>query len=141
MDVRNCKGCGRLFNYLQGPQLCPVCVEELEDKFTQVKKYLEEFPNATIPEVSKDNDVTSKQIEQWIREERLAFAENSPLGIACEKCGALIKSGRYCEKCRGKITNTLRSALKTPPSMNTEKKSISDRDRMRFLDSNNTDKK
>lgn len=136
MDVRNCKSCGRLFNYLQGPPLCPACASKLEDKFGQVKEYLEEFPRATIPEIAKDNDVSIKQIEQWVREERLAFAENSPLGIACEKCGELIKSGRYCDKCRGKIANTLRSALDTPPKKaDFEKKTVSDRDRMRFLDS------
>lgn len=135
MDVKNCRGCGRLFNYLQGPQLCPACVSKMEDKFAKVKEYLEEFPRATIPEIAKDNDVSIKQIEQWVREERLAFAENSPLGIACEKCGELIKSGRYCDKCRGKITNTLRSALDTPKKADFEKKTVSDRDRMRFLDS------
>ena len=94
------------------------------------------FNTDTIPEIAEDNDVSIKQIEQWVREERLAFAENSPLGIACERCGEMIKSGRYCDKCRGKITNTLRSALDTPPKKNDfEKKTISDRDRMRFLDS------
>ncbi len=134
MDVKNCRGCGRLFNYLQGPQLCPACAGKLEDKFSQVKAYLEEFPNATIPEVSKDNDVSTKQIEKWIREERLAFAENSPLGLECEKCGTLIKSGRYCEKCRGKITSTLRSAYSPTPQKKDPRKVISDRDRMRFLD-------
>ena len=50
MDVRNCRGCGRLFNYLQGPHLCPACMQKLEEKFSQVKDYLEDNPHATIPE-------------------------------------------------------------------------------------------
>ena len=53
MDVRNCRGCGRLFNYLQGPHLCPACMQKLEEKFSQVKDYLEDNPHATIPEIAK----------------------------------------------------------------------------------------
>ena len=32
MDVRNCKKCGKLFNYVSGPMICPLCKEELEEK-------------------------------------------------------------------------------------------------------------
>ena len=78
MDVRNCRGCGRLFNYLQGPHLCPACMQKLEEKFSQVKDYLEDNPHATIPEIAKDNDVSTRQIEQWVREERLYFSDDSP---------------------------------------------------------------
>ena len=31
MDVRSCRNCGRLFNYLQGPPICPACRKKLED--------------------------------------------------------------------------------------------------------------
>ena len=85
MDVRNCRGCGRLFNYLQGPHLCPACMQKLEEKFSQVKDYLEDNPHATIPEIAKDNDVSTRQIEQWVREERLYFSDDSPYGIGCER--------------------------------------------------------
>ena len=36
MDVRNCKECGRLFNYIGGQRLCPACKDKLEEKFAQV---------------------------------------------------------------------------------------------------------
>ena len=42
MDVRNCKGCGKLFNYMSGAQLCPECREKLEKKFSSVKDYIGE---------------------------------------------------------------------------------------------------
>ena len=32
MDVRNCKNCGKLFQYV-GKPLCPACNKKLEDKF------------------------------------------------------------------------------------------------------------
>ena len=93
MDVRNCRQCGRLFNYIGGSyrNLCPSCVEALEEKFGEVKEYIEENKTASIGAISEACDVSVKQLEQWIREERLAFADDSPIGIACEVCGDKIK--------------------------------------------------
>ena len=66
MDVRNCRSCGRLFNYLSGPPICQACREKLEDKFQQVKEYLRENPNSSIQVVSDDYEVTVAQIRQWV---------------------------------------------------------------------------
>ena len=54
MDVRNCKKCGKLFNYVSGPMICPLCKEELEEKFQEVKKYVSEHPGCGIPEVTEE---------------------------------------------------------------------------------------
>ena len=89
MDVRNCRQCGRLFNYLSGPQICQACRDALEEKFQQVKEYVRSNPGATIQMVSEDNDVTVQQIRQWIREERLEFAADSPVGIECVQAGSV----------------------------------------------------
>ena len=93
MEIKNCKGCGRLFNYLGGPPLCPACVANLEKKFVEVKAYIRENPAATMQQISDDNDVSTKQLKQWGREERLRFTDDSPIGMECEKCGAMIKTG------------------------------------------------
>ena len=70
MDVKNCRGCGRLFNYIGGGYfLCPACMEALDKKFQVVKKYIQDNPKATMTEISQDNDVSINQIERWIREE------------------------------------------------------------------------
>ena len=132
MNVSNCKSCGRLFNVLVNEKICPACKQALEDDFQQVKKYLEENPNASVEEVSRENDVTVKQIKQWVREERLVFSEGSIEGVECENCGTMIRTGRFCEECKMKMKNNLMSALdkpKTPEIKKTER----DRDRMRFL--------
>ena len=138
MDVRNCRGCGRLFNYLQGPHLCPACMQKLEEKFSQVKDYLEDNPHATIPEIAKDNDVSTRQIEQWIRDERLVIADDSPIGITCERCGASIKSGRFCERCKNKMANNLGSMYgESNAAVEHMEKRLSSADaKMRFLDKN-----
>lgn len=133
MEIRNCKNCKRLFNYLQGPQLCPACLDELEKKFTQVKNYIWDNKNANVDEVATANDVTVKQIKQWIREERLVFSEPTLGGITCENCGTPICSGRFCDSCKSQLGNTLKSALDKPKALEPEKPTR-DKDRMRFLD-------
>lgn len=132
MDVRNCKNCGRLFNSLGNQRLCHACIQAIEDKFQDVKRYLEEHKNASMDEVSRENDVSVKQIKQWIREERLSFSETSVEGIECEKCGKMIRTGRFCELCKKSVTDDLMSMIDKPKSIEPQKSSR-DRDRMRFL--------
>ena len=135
MDVKNCRGCGRLFNYIGGGYYyCPACMEKLEEKFADVKKYIRENPKATIPEISKDNDVSIMQIERWIREERLVFSDDSPIGIECERCGATIKSGRFCPQCKDAIQKGLGSAYREDKPGAAPIKDRRDGARMRFHD-------
>ena len=134
MNVRNCRKCGRIFNYLTGPQICPACKENLEEKFQEVKEYIRKNELATIPEVSEECSVEINQIKQWIREERLTFSENSVVGIECENCGALIKTGRFCERCKADIAKGLLDVTKKEIKIETPKKDSRDSARMRFLD-------
>ena len=114
MEVRNCKGCGRLFNYMGGKPLCPNCIAELEDKFKEVKEYLRENVYCSMQELAEKNDISIQQIKQWVREERLTFTADSPLTIECENCGAPIKTGKYCVNCLAKLQNSLQSVMKKP---------------------------
>ncbi len=133
MDVRNCKQCGRLFNYISGLPICPACKEELEKKFVQVKEYIREHGKAGIQQIAHDNEVDVKLIKQWIREERLIFSKDSPVMIECENCGAPIRSGRFCPQCVGKTPNNLSKGIKHAPEPSISK-DTRDKDRMRFLD-------
>ena len=135
MEVRNCRKCGRIFNYVVGPHICPSCREKIEAKFQEVKEYIRENKGASIPEISEVCGVETSQIPQWIREERLVFADDSPVGINCENCGATIKTGRFCEKCKANMTNMLKSSIAKPKAPRPEtKKDPKDNPRMRFLD-------
>ena len=134
MEVRNCKGCGRLYNYIGGSyrNLCPDCVNKMEDKFTEVKEFIEKNKVATMPQISEACDVRMEQIERWIREERLFFAEDSPIGIDCESCGTTIKSGRYCPACKNKMSNVL-SDLYSDNSRSTRSKTDNESNRTKYL--------
>ena len=112
MNVRNCRVCGKIFNYVMGPAVCPRCKEDSEAKFQEVKQYIQDHRNADIREVSED----------------------SPVQIACEKCGEMIRSGRFCAKCKTDMANGLNNAFrpkKAQPAHPEPKKE--DRSKMRFL--------
>lgn len=87
-------------------------------------------------EISEKCDVSTRQIEQWIREERLSFSDDSPIGIACEVCGATIRTGRYCERCKNDLANRLGSMYGSRYStVDTDKiRERREKARMRFLD-------
>ena len=135
MNVKNCRKCGKIFNYIGGQQICPSCVENLEKKFNEVKDYINDHPDAaSIAIVADACKVDVNQIKQWIREERLTFGENSVMGIECESCGAMIRSGRFCDKCKNDISRGLIDAAglnkKKEPVI---KKDQKDSPKMRFL--------
>ena len=114
MDVKNCRSCRRLFNYIGGQPICPACREELEKKFQEVKKYLIENKNATIPMVVENCDVDENQVRQWVREERLEFSSGIDAGVVCENCGTPISTGRFCDKCKTSMMNDLSSVGRKP---------------------------
>ncbi len=136
MNVRNCRMCGRIFNYIAGQPVCPACKEKLEIKFQEVKHYVQNNKDTSLASVAEACDVEEGQIRQWVREERLVFAEGSALGIECESCGKFIRSGRFCEKCKNEMVNTLTNAVKKPDlGFQQKKPDLKDNPKMRFLDS------
>ena len=130
MEVMNCRGCGRLFNYIGGQQLCPACKDELEKKFMEVKEYIREHPEKNISQVSEDMDVSIRQLKNWVRQERLIFSEESKVMIECEQCGASIRTGRFCEKCKKNMADNLSKLYQADPH---SMKRQHDGDRLRYL--------
>lgn len=134
MNVRNCRKCGRIFNYVVGMPICPACKEKLEEKFQQVKDYIRENKGANIPEISRECEVETTQLRQWIREERLVFSDDSPVGINCESCGTMIRTGRFCDKCKATMVNNLKGSIEKPKAKTSAQKETKDNPRMRYLD-------
>ncbi len=105
MNVRNCKRCGKMFNYVTGIPICPNCKEEMEKKFQEVKEYIRDHKGVGIQEVSEACDVDVQQIRAWLRDDRLEVTEDSAIMLNCESCGAPIRSGRFCPKCSAAAMN------------------------------------
>lgn len=134
MEVKNCRSCGRLFNYLSGPQICDGCRAALEQKFQDVKEYVREHSASPINDVAEACEVSVKQLKQWVREERLIFSEDSGVYLECENCGASIRMGRFCEECKNKLQGDLRSVMSSPRQQDAPTKKSRTKDKMRFLD-------
>ncbi|NLK86718.1 MAG: MerR family transcriptional regulator [Clostridiaceae bacterium] len=110
-DVRNCRKCGKIYNYIGGAPLCPSCKELDEADFKRIKEYLYDNPKASVTQVSVDLDVSVEKIKRFLKEGRLEIAgDDGNLILECENCGRSIKTGRYCVECERSLTSSLRSA-------------------------------
>lgn len=135
MNVRNCKKCGKLFNYISGMPICPECRDLAEQQFQNVKKFIREHPNADMKEVAETCSVETGQIQQWIREERLEFTDDSPIKLPCEGCGKMINSGKFCDACKNTMAKNLSNAIDKPKPVEAPKpKEQKHENKMRFLD-------
>jgi ribosomal protein L32 len=123
-----------MFNYIGGAPICEACKKALEEDFQRVKAYIQDNPCADLKQIAVDNGVTTKQIQQWVREERLMFAENSPLQLQCEKCGARILTGRYCDKCKTNMADNLTNTFARPQPALQQPVKKEPKAGMRFLD-------
>ena len=134
MDVRNCRKCGKIFNYVAGAVICPACRECQETEFQRVKEYIRENKQVTIPMIARECEVGAHQIRQWIRQERLVFSDDSVIGINCESCGKTIKTGRFCEICKAEIARGLNANFSKEEVSEVMKPTGSRSARMRFLE-------
>lgn len=110
-DVRNCRKCGKIFNYMGGAPICPACREKEEEDFQRVKKYLYENPGASLTQVSTELEISVEMIKRFLREGRLEIAnDEGNLVLECENCGRSIKTGRFCPDCERNLASGFKSA-------------------------------
>lgn len=109
-DVRNCRRCGRLFNYIGGRPICHDCKKQDEKEFKRVKEYLYDHPKASIIDVSNALEISVQKIKSYLREGRLEIVGGEGnLVLECEKCGKSINTGRFCEQCSRELSEGFKS--------------------------------
>ncbi len=120
MDIRNCKKCGKIYTY-DGFPTCQACRKEQEAAFQKVKEYLHEFPGASVAEVESSTGVETKDIMEFLRQGRLEMDPSSSIALSCERCGAKILTGRFCERCSQEMKSGFQGAYQ---QRKTESKSV-----------------
>lgn len=108
--IETCVRCGMLYESFYGRTTCPSCSLEEDQSFIKVRRYIHSHKDVGIYEVSEACDVSPTLIIDWVKEERLVFAEEAGVFLECEQCGLKIRSGKYCKTCKTKLVKTLSSA-------------------------------
>lgn len=107
MAVRSCPRCRSLFQYTSGDPICQKCKDLEEKDFQVVRKFVRDNPKSTISDTSKETHVSTKLIIKFIKQERLEVSPESPMGVECERCGKIIKSGKLCKECSKELAQGL----------------------------------
>jgi len=102
VDVRNCKRCKKIFNYLGNP-LCHACIKKTDLEFERVRNFLYEFPGSSMEEVCEETGVCEVIIRNWLREGRLILSQNNAGLLQCQSCGIPIVTGQLCDRCIAKV--------------------------------------
>ncbi|WIV12055.1 TIGR03826 family flagellar region protein [Proteiniborus sp. MB09-C3] len=111
MNIKNCKKCNRIFAN-DSFDLCPICRNSDVEEFKAVKDFLYDNPGADIQTVSEVTGVDTKKILKFLREGKLEITDSSPnLILDCERCGAPIKTGKFCNKCISEMEREFRGAV------------------------------
>ncbi len=114
MEVRNCRKCGRIFNYVMGMPICPACRERIEEKFQEVKDYIRENKGAGILKFPKPvkwrhlRSISGSGKKDWY------LQMIPPSASTVKNCNATIKTGRFCEKCKASMVNNLKRSIQKP---------------------------
>lgn len=133
MEVKVCRSCKKMFQYIVGAEICPKCREAEEEIFQKVKEYLREHPGANTYEVNQETGVSAKLLEKFLRQGRLEVSADSAITIACERCGRKITTGRFCHQCQNEVANQLNEVKRM--LIHSDKEKEDTEPRMRYLGS------
>lgn len=127
MDLFNCPTCNSLFVKTKFRDVCDACYKEEEAKFDKVYEYIRKKSNrtASMMQVVEATGVEEELIIKFVKIGKLRIAQFPNLGIPCEKCGTIIRSGRLCESC----SDSIRSGLETFEIEEKRRLEIEDRDK------------
>lgn len=93
-------GCKELRNVSMGTFCCVRCGKDNFDDFQTVRNYLERVGASSAQTIERDTGVPRRIIEYFFRDEYLEIPINSPVRLPCERCGAPIRTGTLCDRCK-----------------------------------------
>ena len=103
-ELDNCPKCGRIYvRNLRG--MCDACRKEDDQLFDKVYQFVKKRQNrtATMMQIVEATGVPEETIMRFVKEGRLKPAQFPNLGYPCERCGAVIQSGKLCPNCAGNL--------------------------------------
>ena len=134
-ELKTCRICRKLFQYVVGDIVCPNCRKESEEQFKIVKDYIWSHKGCTIPEVCEACDVDAKQVKNWLKQGRLEL-DTPSIDLTCEKCNKPIISGRLCPSCTAEVRNAFSQFKKTVVAVTSPSQTTKSKDRFHIRDFN-----
>lgn len=105
--LANCNECGGLFNKVAG-DVCPKCLDQEEEEYQKVRKYLLDNPSALIDEIIEETGVDVDKIRQFLESGRLTETKLIlESDITCQMCGRPIVMGTLCRFCQKQVSQGL----------------------------------
>lgn len=96
-----CQFCGgELKEIGVGTYECLACGKESYDYLRKVRNYLEENGACSAVLIAQETGVPRDSVEHFLREEFLEIPKYAAGRISCIGCGAPIRTGKLCEKCK-----------------------------------------
>ncbi len=100
-----CKRCGGdMISVSLGVYQCADCGFEDYDSYRKIKNYLDKEGPKNITEIVRATGVPRSTVEYFLKEERFEIPLGSPMLLVCSGCGAGIRTGVLCDKCKSKKT-------------------------------------
>ena len=99
----SCMRCGgKLRQISRGTYECVDCGQEEYDSYQKVRNYLDKEGPRSVTQIMRATGVPRNTIEFFLRDERLEIPLGSAVRLACEGCGAPIRTGVLCDHCKSK---------------------------------------
>lgn len=93
-------GCKELIKESMGTFRCERCGRNNYDDYQTIRNYLQKAGATSAIVIERATGVPRRIIEYFFREEYLEIPKNSPIRLSCERCGAPIRTGTLCDKCK-----------------------------------------
>lgn len=98
-----CRQCGgELRQVSRGTYRCTDCGFEDYDSYQKVRNYLDKEGPRSVTEIMRATGVPRATIEYFLKDERLEIPMGSPILLVCAGCGAGIRTGVLCDRCKAK---------------------------------------
>lgn len=115
MELKNCPKCGKMFTYMGTHRVCDNCVKKEEEKYLELKAYINDNPEQNLAQVAKATGVPTRKIMNYIQEGRIILASNNAIAseMSCTNCGKSITAGKFCDSCAKKMSQNMSAVLPT----------------------------
>ena len=111
-NLIRCNICKKKVQFIGGGKYkCNSCGNIVLDDFGKVKEFLEENGPSPSIIISTATGVSTQVIEQFLKEGRIEIPKGSSYFIKCEKCGASIRYGRYCNVCIKQLAGAIKGVF------------------------------